>query len=203
MLFNSPVFAAFFVIVLAGYYALRPARLRILWILAASYVFYGWLSPLYPALLAYATLVSYVAARAMASSRRKKAWLALAVVNGIVMLGAAKYGAFLAANLNGLLEILGIEATVKAPGRLFPVGISFYTMLIIGYVMDVYRGKVPAEKDVVRYATMCVPASPHTASSSCSGLQMTASRPPPSRNATHASIFGAMLPAPKWVPSAR
>ncbi|HOW86364.1 MAG TPA: MBOAT family O-acyltransferase [Candidatus Aminicenantes bacterium] len=153
MLFNSPVFAAFFVIVLAGYYALRPARLRILWILAASYVFYGWLSPLYPALLAYATLVSYVAARAMASSRRKKAWLALAVVNGIVMLGAAKYGAFLAANLNGLLEILGIEATVKAPGRLFPVGISFYTMLIIGYVMDVYRGKVPAEKDVVRYAT--------------------------------------------------
>ncbi|MEN6561773.1 MAG: MBOAT family O-acyltransferase [Acidobacteriota bacterium] len=152
MLFNSWTFAGFFIVVLAVYYALKPAGLRIVWVLAASYVFYGWLNPLYPALLAYATLVSYGAARAMASSPRKKWWLALAVANGVVMLGAAKYGAFLVNNLNGLLEILRINVSFKPPGRLFPVGISFYTMLIIGYVVDVYRGKVPVEKNIVRYA---------------------------------------------------
>jgi alginate O-acetyltransferase complex protein AlgI len=152
MLFNSWVFVVFFAAVLAGHYSLRGASLRNLWILAASYVFYGWLNPLYPVLLVYATLVSYAAARAMAASPRKKPWLVLGVANGLVMLSVFKYGAFLAANLGALLGLLGIEAAVKPPGRLFPVGISFYTLLIIGYLVDVYRGKVPVEKNLVRYA---------------------------------------------------
>jgi alginate O-acetyltransferase complex protein AlgI len=152
MLFNSWIFVVFFVAVLAVHYALRPAALRLVWLLAASCLFYGWLNPVYPALLAYATLFSYAVARAMTTSGKKKWWLAAGVANGLVMLAAAKYGAFLVANLNRLLGLLRVHASLKSPGRLFPVGISFYTLLIIGYLVDVYRGKAPAEKNVIRYA---------------------------------------------------
>ena len=152
MLFNSWIFIVFFVVVLAVYYALKPTKLWIFWILAASYFFYGWLNPLYPGLLAYATLFSYASARAMTSSPKKKLWLALAVANSLVMLALTKYGAFLVDNLNGLFELLRAHVTLKPPGKLFPVGISFYTLLIIGYLVDVYRGKVPAEKNIIRYA---------------------------------------------------
>jgi D-alanyl-lipoteichoic acid acyltransferase DltB (MBOAT superfamily) len=152
MLFNSWIFIVFFVVVLAAHYALRPAQLRLVWLLAASYFFYGWLNPIYPALLAYATLFSYAVARAMISSAKKKWWLAAGVANGLVLLAAAKYGAFLAANLNALLGLLRLQASIRPPGRLFPVGISFSTLLIIGYLLDVYRGKAPAERNVIRYA---------------------------------------------------
>jgi len=152
MLFNSWVFAVFFAAFLAVHYALRSVNLRNAWILAASYFFYGWLSPLYPVLLVYATLVSYAAARAIAVSPRKKRWLALGVANGLVLLSVFKYGAFLAANLNALLGLAGLEAAVGPPGKLFPVGVSFYSLLIIGYLVDVARGKTPAEKNIVRYA---------------------------------------------------
>jgi D-alanyl-lipoteichoic acid acyltransferase DltB (MBOAT superfamily) len=152
MHFNSWIFIVFFIVVLAVHYALRPAALRLLWLLSASYFFYGWLNPVYPALLAYASLFSYAVARAMTTSRRKRWWLVAGVADGLVMLAAAKYGAFLVANLNGLFGLLGVHASFRSPGRLFPVGISFYTLLIIGYLVDVYRGKVPAERNIIRYA---------------------------------------------------
>ncbi len=100
MLFNSWVFVVFFAAVLAVHYALRKANLRNAWVLAASYFFYGWLNPLYPLLLVYATLASYAVARAIAVSPRKKRWLALGVTNGLAMLSVFKYGAFLTDNLN-------------------------------------------------------------------------------------------------------
>lgn len=152
MLFNSWIFIVFFIVVLAVHYTLRPAKLRTLWLLTASAFFYGRLNPLYPALLAYATVTSYAAARIMASSPRKKAWLVLAVANAVLMLSVIKYGAFLAENMNRFFEILRLRVSINPPGRLFPVGISFYTLLIIGYLADVYRGKVQAEKNLARYA---------------------------------------------------
>lgn len=152
MLFNSWVFVVFLTIVLAVHYALRRPLLRAAWLLAASYFFYGWLNPVYPGLLAYATLVSYAVARRVAASPRKKGWLALGVANGLVMLAVAKYGAFLAANLNGLLAVFRVHLSLRPPGKLLPVGISFYTLLIIGYLVDVFRGKVSVEKNIVRYA---------------------------------------------------
>ncbi len=153
MLFNSWVFVVFFAGFLAVHYALRNTNLRNLWILAASYFFYGWWNPLYPALLAYATLLSYAMARAMAGSPRKRWWLALGVANGLAMLAVFKYAAFLVDNLNALLAMLGVDVTIQPPGKLFPVGVSFYSLLIIGYLVDVYRGKVSAEKNFIRYAT--------------------------------------------------
>jgi D-alanyl-lipoteichoic acid acyltransferase DltB (MBOAT superfamily) len=153
MLFNSWIFVVFFVGVLTIYYAIRPTKLRVGWLLAASYFFYGWLNPFYLVLLAYATLFSYGITFLMMRSSHRKWWLALGVGNGLVLLGFFKYGIFVVDNLNWLFVRWGMNLTLRKPGVLFPVGISFYTLLIIGYMVDVYRGKIPSEKNIIRYAS--------------------------------------------------
>jgi alginate O-acetyltransferase complex protein AlgI len=153
MLFNSWIFVVFFALFLPIYYALGATKLRTVWLLAASYFFYGWLNPFYLVLLAGATLLSYGIARVMAGSSRKKGWLALGVASGLFLLGFFKYGIFVVDNLNWLFVRWGMNFTFRKPGVLFPVGISFYTLLIIGYLVDVYRAKIPPEKNIVRYAS--------------------------------------------------
>ncbi len=153
MLFNSWLFVVFFAAVFAVYWALRPARFRVVWLFIASYAFYGWMSPIYPILIGYSTLVSYFIGFVLPSSPRKKWWLALSVANGLLLLGFFKYGAFFAENLNWLVDQWGIHLTIPKPKGLLPVGISFYTFLIIGYMVDIYRGKVPAERNFFRFAT--------------------------------------------------
>ena len=152
MLFNSWLFFIFFVVTAAGYYALGRTRLRTAWLVLASYVFYGWLNPLYVALIAYTTLVNYVAGIRLESSPRKKTWLAGAVINNLLILGVFKYAGFAVENLNALLGLAGTSYTIPEPGHLLPVGLSFYTFIATGYVIDRFRGTVDAERDIVRFA---------------------------------------------------
>jgi len=152
MLFNSWLFLIFFVVTAAGYYALGRTRLRTAWLVLASYVFYGWLNPLYVALIAYTTLVNYVAGIRLESSPRKKTWLAVAVINNLLILGVFKYAGFAVENLNALLGLAGASYAIPEPGHLLPVGLSFYTFIATGYVIDRYRGTVDAERDIIRFA---------------------------------------------------
>jgi alginate O-acetyltransferase complex protein AlgI len=153
MLFNSWLFLVYFAAVFAVYLALRSTRLGVVWLFAASYFFYGWMNPHYLVMIGYTTVASYCIALVMPSSPRKKWWLALAVANALLVLGFFKYGAFFAENFNWLSVHLGIGLTVPKPKNLLPVGISFYTFLIIGYMIDLYRGKVPPERNFFRFAT--------------------------------------------------
>ena len=153
MLFSSWIFVIFFVVTFAVFLALRPTRLWVLWLLVASYFFYGWMNPLYLVLIGYSTLLNYGISRVMPQSPRKKWWLALSVLNGIFLLGFFKYGAFIVDNLNYLFDSFNILVTLHKPGKLFPVGISFYTFIILGYMIDLYRGKFPPEKNIIHFAT--------------------------------------------------
>ena len=153
MLFHSWHFAIFFIIVYSIYLPLRRTRLYLHWLLIASYVFYGWWNPFYLLIIAYSTAVNYFAVIFMERSRRKKLWLAVGVVNSLLLLGFFKYSVFAVDNLNALLSAFGSSYTIPAPGILFPVGISFYTFQAVGYTIDVYRGKVGRERSFVRFAT--------------------------------------------------
>ncbi|MFA6472593.1 MAG: MBOAT family protein, partial [Candidatus Latescibacterota bacterium] len=153
MLFSSWIFVIFFVVTFAVFLALRPTRFWVLWLLVASYFFYGWMNPLYLVLIGYSTLLNYGISRVMPLSPRKKWWLALSVINGIFLLGFFKYGAFIVDNLNYLFDSFNILITLHKPGKLFPVGISFYTFIILGYMIDLYRGKFPPEKNIIHFAT--------------------------------------------------
>jgi D-alanyl-lipoteichoic acid acyltransferase DltB (MBOAT superfamily) len=178
MLFHTWTFILFFLIVYPVYLLVKGSRLRLPWLLAASYVFYGCWNPLYLVLIFYATTLDYLAVMGMSTTRWKKPWLALSIVNNLGLLGFFKYGRFVVENLNALLFRLGFSTAVAQPDvsfisetvnrllaavgisysidplpMLLPVGISFYVFQSMSYTIDYYRGNVQREPNFIRYAT--------------------------------------------------
>ncbi len=153
MLFHTWTFVLFFLIVYPVHLALKRTRLKLPWLLLASYVFYGWWNPLYLFLIAYTTLVNYVAVILMEKTSGRKLWLALSIINSLGLLGFFKYGAFVTDNLNALLALLGTSYHLPAPGVIFPVGISFFTFQAMSYTIDYYRGQIERERSLIRFAT--------------------------------------------------
>ena len=152
MLFNSWIFAIFFAVVLAGHVALARTRFRLPWLLAASWIFYGWLNPLYVALIAYTTAVNYLCGIRIERSRARS-WLAVAVANNILILGFFKYAGFVAENINSVLGLVSPDLLIPIPGKLLPIGLSFYTFIATGYIIDVWRGEIDAERNPIRFAS--------------------------------------------------
>src|SRR6476661_6255277 len=102
MLFHTWTFALFFLVVYPIYRALRPTRFWLHWLLAASYVFYGWWNPLYLLLILYSTVLDYVAVILIERSVRKKLWLVLSLSNNLLLLSVFKYAGFLTDQGNAL-----------------------------------------------------------------------------------------------------
>jgi alginate O-acetyltransferase complex protein AlgI len=153
MLFHSWHFAIFFIIVYSIYLPLRSTRFYLYWLLAASYFFYGWWNPLYLLILAYSTLTNYFLLVLMQKSPRKKLWFVINIINNLLLLGSFKYGVFVTENLNILLSFLKISSAIPVPGRMFPVGISFYTFQAISYAIDLYRGNIEKRSSIFQFAT--------------------------------------------------
>jgi len=152
MLFHTWPFALFFIIVYPTYLALKNTRLRVPWLLAASYFFYACFNPLYLILIAYSTLLDYIVVMKMSKSTRRKMWLSISIVNNLGLISFFKYGGFVTDNLNLLLSSLGIPYALPAPGILLPVGISFYIFQSMSYTIDYYRGNIERETSLIRYA---------------------------------------------------
>ena len=158
MVFNSLPFVIFFVIV-CGLMALTnwnrvkallpwPVNsLRHVILLLASYVFYGWWNWKCCFLMLGLTVVAYVCAAAYEKDGRKL-WVTLGVIAPLVILGIFKYFNFF---VDSFCALLGI-ARAGSLNILLPVGISFYTFQSLSYTIDVYRGKLPAEKSFVNVA---------------------------------------------------
>lgn len=133
MLFNSIEFWVVFVFALLLYYVI-PKKLQWAYLLLASYLFYLKSDAEYFLLLVASTVLTYVTGRLLEKweqATRKKVLVAVCVILNIGLLVFFKY----------------------APTTLLaPVGISFYTFRVVGYLMDVYRGKIKAEKNLGKYA---------------------------------------------------
>ena len=153
MLFHTWIFAAFFLIFYPVHLLLRRTPFMLPWLLLASYVFYGWWNPLYLVLVVYATVVNFLAVVLMEKTGWRKVWLAVSVVSSLGLLGFFKYAGFVTDNLNLLLSHLGASYRIPAPGFLLPVGISFFTFQGMSYTIDYYRGLVPRERSLIRFAT--------------------------------------------------
>lgn len=153
MLFHTWIFPLFFLVVYPVYLLIRKTRFKDIWLLIASYVFYGWWNPLYLLLIVYSTVIDYVAVIRMSRSRSRKLWLYGSVFNNLALLGLFKYAGFITDNLNYLLTQMGIHSVIPAPGVLLPVGISFYTFQSMSYTIDFYRGQVEKEPNFIRFAT--------------------------------------------------
>ena len=159
MLFNSKIFVAFLALCLVVYYWL-PDRAKVWFLLALSYVFYGFWDPTLLTLIILSTFVDYWCGRKIGevplerrSERKPWLWLSLAVNLGL--LGFFKYYDFFVGELINLVSLGGgtVDREAWLLHLLLPVGISFYTFQTMAYSIDVYRGDIPKpEKSLLRFA---------------------------------------------------
>src|SRR5499426_4259982 len=154
MLFNSLAFLAFFAVVFAVYLPL-PRRAQNLWLLAASYFFYGAWDWRFLGLILLSTVISWgagLALGAIASPRGRRALLVAALVADLGILGFFKYAGFFAESLRELLASFGVQVSPFTLHVLLPVGISFYTFQTLSYAIDVYRRHLAPARDLLDYA---------------------------------------------------
>ncbi len=119
----------------------------------ASYVFYGYVHPWFLILIATSTTIDYLSARGMEQwPARKRAFMALSIVSNFGMLGFFKYFNFFAENVQGVLALAGLHASVQVLRIVLPVGISFYTFQAMSYTVDVYRGELRARRSLLDVA---------------------------------------------------
>ncbi len=145
MLFPTLSFAAFFAVVLPVSWLLMPHRVRWrLFMLAASWFFYGAADWRFVPLLAGSTVVNNYFARRIhrASGPVRKTWTVAAVSTNLVVLAWFKYIGFLSLSAQSSLRYLGIHVHVPLPEVLLPIGISFFTFQALSYVIDTSRGKI-------------------------------------------------------------
>lgn len=144
MLFPTMTFALFFVVVLGVSWKLndRPTDWK-LFVLGASYLFYGWADWRFCFLLSASTVGNWVLAQAVFRARtdaRRKRWMLLAVGLNLIVLGFFKYYGFFVESALSVLEPLGLAATPMLIKVALPIGVSFFTFCAISYVVDVFRG---------------------------------------------------------------
>jgi alginate O-acetyltransferase complex protein AlgI len=159
MLFNSKIFVVFLAICLLGYYSL-PNRAKIWFLLALSYVFYGFWDPGLLSLIILSTGVDWWCGRKIGEvpvPRRKerKHWLWLSLSVNLGLLGFFKYYDFFIGSFIDSLALFGAEIQREEwlLHLILPVGISFYTFQTMAYSIDVYRGDIKEpEPSLLRFA---------------------------------------------------
>jgi alginate O-acetyltransferase complex protein AlgI len=151
MLFHEQKFLIFFGIVFAAYWA-APWRSARTWILlAASLYFYASWNKSLAALIVASSAFDYVVARGMEKSRSEKArtcLLALSLIANLGLLAYFKYAGFFLQSLGEVLHAVGSDRAMPVLRVILPVGISFYTFEAINYTVDVYRRRIPAQRDL-------------------------------------------------------
>lgn len=148
MLFSSiPFLYVFLPAVLILYFA-APKKLKNTVILLSSLVFYACGEPKYVVLMVISILSGYVFGLLIERFRKHaKLFLTLAAVTSLGLLGYFKYADFFISNFNALTGLSLPLAKIA-----LPIGISFYTFQILSYDIDVYRGEVKAQKNIINFA---------------------------------------------------
>ncbi len=149
MLFSSIPFLYYFLPVVLILYFLAPGKCKNTVLLLASLFFYGWGEPKLLLLMLFTIALFYLCGLAIDRAeepRRRKLWLTISVVISLALLGLFKYADFFIASFNA-------AAGVSLPllKLALPVGISFYTFQCLSYTIDVYRGSVPAQKNLIAF----------------------------------------------------
>lgn len=151
MVFSSLFFLFVFLpVVLAAYY-LVPKKWKNICLFVFSLIFYAWGEPVYIVLMLFAVLFDFAAGRMLETRKTKsakKAVLAVSVCVDLGMLAFFKYAGLFA---NTITSMTGFS--IPMPQVTLPIGISFYTFESISYVVDIYRGEAPAQRNLVDFGT--------------------------------------------------
>lgn len=149
MLFSSIPFLYYFLPSVLILYFIAPKKLKNTVLLVSSLVFYGWGEPKYVVLMMVSIIIGHVSGLLIEAFNKRKAKLVLALSVGINLcfLGYFKYSDFFIENFN---TVTGLS--VPLLNVALPIGISFYTFQILSYTVDVYRGDVSAQKNIINLA---------------------------------------------------
>lgn len=149
MVFSSALFVfAFFPVTLGVYFIIRE-KYRNVWLLIASLFFYAWGEPQYVILMLISIIVNYIYGILLEQITQKKmllrrTLLAFACVTDIGVLFIFKYLNFFIDNINAIFHF-----DMQVMRIALPIGISFYTFQILSYVIDVYKGEVRAQRNIL------------------------------------------------------
>ncbi len=152
MVFSSTIFIfCFLPLVLAGYFLLRSIRSRNTWLLAVSLIFYFWGGASFFPIILYSIILNYTGGRVLGAlqntgrERLRKFSFTIFVVLNLLNLGYWKYTKFM---MQTICDVTGFSLTI--PDIVLPIGISFFTFQGMSYVIDVYRGDVPVQKNILK-----------------------------------------------------
>lgn len=142
MIFSSLVFLCIFLPITYLIYQIMPGiKAKNGLLILVSLLFYAYGEPVYVLLMIASALINYVSGRLLSANRYKKCILVVNLILNFGILGIFKYAAFFIDTCNRVLNL-----TLSVPEISLPIGISFFTFQAVSYVLDVYSGKVDAEK---------------------------------------------------------
>ena len=156
MIFASFEFLFLFLPLFYAAYFLMPFRLRNWPMLIFSWAFYAWWRIDFLALLVAVTVFTWLVARAMdaagARGERGRRLMVFGVVGNVAVLAYFKYANFGVESFNQLITAVGYDRYAWTE-IVLPIGLSFYVLQSVSYLVDVYRGVVPVNRDFLNYAT--------------------------------------------------
>ena len=165
MVFSTPIFLFYFLVLTMLVYYLVPRKLRNLVILCASLFFYYWGEQQYVAIMFLSTAIDFTHGLLVEHCKNKgndkgaRMAVASSIVFNLALLFFFKYWDFIAGSLQSMgltfMPVLGIH---------LPIGISFYTFQTMSYTIDVYRGDTRAQRSSAAASTSA-PSSPFSPSS--------------------------------------
>ena len=158
MIFNSLTFLLFFIAVFLIYWfpLKNTTRGQNIFLLLASYFFYGYADWKMLPLLIVATLIFYHLGKAIAGAKSEKQgyWLTFAgVALGVGTLLYFKYFNFFIESFASLFNAVGLHANLHTFNIIMPLGISFFTFRLLSYIIDIYRGKGQPTDDIIAFGT--------------------------------------------------
>ncbi len=148
MVFSSVTFLLYFLPVVICIYYMAPNGMRNGVLLVSSLFFYAWGEPVYICLMVLSICVNYGLGLLLGRLGKNRGILALDVVINLGILGFFKYGDFLLANANSIFHM-----DFEPMNLPLPIGISFYTFQAMSYIIDLYRGRVQVQKNLVNFGT--------------------------------------------------
>lgn len=179
MVINSLEFLVFVAIVVLIYFV-SPKKVRWVVLLISSYLFYFLSSSFLTVFLIITTISIYVSALKIGkinenikqqvknctkeekkvlkqkANKKKKIVIILAILLNIGILAVLKYTNFFSGNINSLLSIFNIQFRIPLVNWILPLGISYYTLQALSYVIDVYREKIMPDKNLGRVSLFLV-----------------------------------------------